>query len=178
MEFFEAVNERCSYRGVYEKSPVPREDLRKILEAGLAAPSGCNMQTTRLVAIDEPELVGKLGGMLKKSSFGTAPAAVIVLTREEISYGGVSYHVQDYSAAIQNMLLSITALGYASCWVEGYVAGYPEISKAMAKELGAPEGYWAAAYLPVGKPAEELKHVEKLSFEKRAGFNGFSGGEL
>lgn len=177
MEFFDVINARCSYRGLYESTSVPREDLKKIMEAGLAAPSGCNMQTTRLVAIDEPELVRKLGGMLKKPSFGTAPAAIVVLTREEKSYGGASYHVQDYSAAIQNMLLSITALGYASCWVEGYVTGYPEISAAMARELGAPEGYWAAAYLPVGKPASELTHVQKKEFGERAGFNRFNGGE-
>ena len=177
MEFFDVIYARFSYRGLYESTPVPREDLKKIMEAGLAAPSGCNMQTTRLVAIDEPELVKKLGGMLKKPSFGTAPAAIIVLTREEPSYGGVSYHVQDYSVAIQNMLLAITALGYASCWVEGYVTGYPEISAAMAKELDAPEGYWAAAYLPVGKPAGEFRRVQKMKFEERAGFNRFNGGE-
>lgn len=31
---------RRSYRGKYKNQPVPREDLQKILEAGLAAPSG------------------------------------------------------------------------------------------------------------------------------------------
>ena len=42
METFEAIKNRHSYRGKYKPVPVPREDLTKILEAGMAAPSGCN----------------------------------------------------------------------------------------------------------------------------------------
>ena len=41
---------RTSYRGKYTPTPVPREHLRQLLEAGLAAPSGCNKQTTSLIA--------------------------------------------------------------------------------------------------------------------------------
>ncbi len=37
---------RRSYRGKYKNQHVPREVLQKILEAGLAAPSGCNKQAT------------------------------------------------------------------------------------------------------------------------------------
>ena len=178
MDMMKTILERHSYRGKYLPVPVPREDLQAIMEAGLAAPSGCNMQTTHVVGIDDPELIGKLGGMLRKPNFATAPAAVIVFAREEKSYGGVSYHVQDYAAAIENMLLAVTALGYASCWVEGYVTGYPEVAKAMAAELNAPEGYDAVAYLPVGIPADGLRRVQKKDFAERAGFNGFDGGDI
>lgn len=176
MELFEAIKARCSYRGKYYDTPVPREDLKCIMEAGLAAPSGCNMQTTRLAGVDDPALIKHMGGMLRKPNFGTAPAAILVLTKEEISYGGASYHVQDYSAAIENMLLAITALGYASCWVEGYVTRYPEVAAAMAAAVNAPDGYSVVAYLPVGKPAEEYRYVQKKAFEERAAFNSFDGG--
>ena len=39
MELFEAIFARRSYRGMYKADPVPREDLKKIAEAALAAPS-------------------------------------------------------------------------------------------------------------------------------------------
>ena len=74
------------------------------------------------------------------------------------------------------MLLAITALGYASCWVEGYVAGFENVSKGMAELLNAPEGYSVVAYLPVGVPMSDLRRAPKKSFEERAGFNGFTGG--
>lgn len=176
MDFFDAVNERCSYRWTYEQTPVPRSDLRRIMEAGLAAPSGCNLQTTRVVGVDDPELIKKLGGLLNRGHFASAPAAIVVLTRVEEAFGGVSYNVQDYSAAIQNMLLAVTALGYASCWVEGYVAGFEDVAKGMAEALGVPEEYSVVAYLPVGKPMGGMRRAPKMDFEERAGFNGFSGG--
>lgn len=51
---------RHSYRGTYLPTPVPRQHLKTILEAGLAAPSGCNKQTTSLIAVDDPVLLEQL----------------------------------------------------------------------------------------------------------------------
>jgi nitroreductase len=42
MDTLKTIKDRYSYRGKYQKAAVPREDLQKILEAGLSAPSGCN----------------------------------------------------------------------------------------------------------------------------------------
>ena len=52
MSILELIFNRRSYRGPYENASVPREDLRRIMAAGLAAPSGCNKQTTSLIAVD------------------------------------------------------------------------------------------------------------------------------
>lgn len=70
MNILELMNSRHSYRGEYENTPVPREDLIKIMQAGLAAPSGCNKQTTSLIAIDDPEVLEKLHQVL------TAPVGI------------------------------------------------------------------------------------------------------
>ena len=42
MKVTEAISRRHSYRGKYRPTPVPREDLIQIMQAGLDAPSGCN----------------------------------------------------------------------------------------------------------------------------------------
>src|SRR5438067_12951461 len=39
----------------FEAAPVPDEDLRKILQAGLAAPSGYNLQPWRFVVVRDAE---------------------------------------------------------------------------------------------------------------------------
>ena len=57
MNTLEAIQNRRSYRGRYADTAVPREDLRRILKAGLAAPSGCNKQTASLIAVDDPILM-------------------------------------------------------------------------------------------------------------------------
>lgn len=169
----EAMASRHSYRGAYLDTPVPREHLIKILEAGCAAPSGCNMQTTSFIAVDDPALKAKLFSVIKKGLGKTAPAMICVLTRKVIAYRDRTFYIQDYSAAIQNMLLAITDLGYASCWVEGHVTGTDRIGDQMSKMLGVPEEYELVAYLPVGIPAEDIPCVEKLPMESRAWFNGF-----
>ncbi len=173
MDLFDAIRGRFSYRGLFAKTPVPREDLKKIVDAGLMAPSGCNMQTTHVVAIDDPALVADMGALLNKPNFASAPAAILVLSHEVPGNGGKLYHVQDYAAAIENMLLAITAIGYASCWVEGYVRYYDDIALKMAKLIGAPSAYSVVAYLPVGVAAQPGNRVEKQPFSKRCGFNKF-----
>ncbi|MBO7348634.1 MAG: nitroreductase family protein, partial [Spirochaetales bacterium] len=55
-DLIELILKRHSYRGKYKPTPVPKEDLKLIMEAGLAAPSGCNKQTTSLIAVDDPEV--------------------------------------------------------------------------------------------------------------------------
>lgn len=173
MNTFEAIAARHSYRGAYLNTPVPRAHLKAILEAGCAAPSGCNKQTTSFIAVDDPELMEKLFTVITRGLGKTAPAMICILTRKIIAYSDRTFYIQDYSAAIQNMLLAIEDLGYASCWVEGHVTGTDKIGKKMAEILGVPEGYDLICYLPVGIPAEEVKMPEKMPFEQRAWFNGF-----
>ena len=66
MDVTEAILGRRSYRGKYKNIPVPRGDLIKIMEAGLAAPSGCNRQTTSLIAVDDPEVLASRRGRTKQ----------------------------------------------------------------------------------------------------------------
>ena len=173
MNTLETIAARHSYRGLYQDVPVPREHLKMILEAGCAAPSGCNKQTTSFIAVDDPNLMEQLFTVITRGLGKTAPAMICVLSQRIIAYRDRCYAVQDYAAAIQNMLLAITDLGYASCWVEGHVTGTDRIGEKMAAMLGVPEDYELICYLPVGIPAEECKIVEKQSFEERAWFNGF-----
>lgn len=98
---------------------------------------------------------------------------ICVLTKRIFAYRDKCFATQDYSAAIENMLLTIVDLGYQSCWVEGHVTDDDRIGYQMAKILGVPDEYELVCFLPVGKPLEEIKRVEKLPFEERAWFNGF-----
>ena len=173
MNTLEAISGRFSYRGTYRNTPVPREHLTMILQAGLDAPSGCNKQTTSLIAVDDKELLARLNQVIDPPMAETAPAMVCVLTRKIIAYRDRTFYVQDYAAAIENMLLAIHDLGYASCWVEGHVTGTDRIGDQMAKMLGVPEEYELVCYLPVGVPAEDMICVEKQPLEQRAWFNGF-----
>lgn len=178
MTLTDIINSRRSYRGKYDTTPVPRDDLVTIMKAGLAAPSGCNKQTTSLIAVDDPEVLAKLKGVIDPPVAETAPAAICVLTRRINAYRDRCFAVQDYSAATENMLLAIEALGYKSCWYEGHITDVDDIGRKMADILGVPEEYELVCFLPVGKAVSEASVPKKKSFEERAWFNGFGRAEL
>ena len=173
MNVLQAIEARHSYRGRYLDQPVPREDLERILRAGLCAPSGCNKQTTSLIAVDDPAVLAKLREVIRPPIAQTAPAMICVLTKRIIAYADRCYSVQDYAAATQNMLLAIVALGYQSCWIEGHITDADAIGRQMADILGVPNEYDLVCFLPVGVAAEAVRPPEKLPFEVRAWFNGF-----
>lgn len=172
-DIFDVISCRSSYRGSYKAQPVPREHLTKIMQAGLDAPSGCNRQTTSLIAVDEPQLLHDLLSLIDPPICADAPAIICVLTQRICAYRDKCFSVQDYSAAIQNMLLAIKALGYESCWFEGHITDDDNIGARLAERLGVPEGYELVCVLPVGAAAQPLSSPKKKSFGERAWFNGF-----
>ena len=173
MNVIDIIRNRHSYRGKFKSAPVPREDLITIMEAGLAAPSGCNKQTTSLIAVDDPEVLKKVHAVIEPPVGETAPAIICVLTRRICAYRDKCFAVQDYAAAIENMLLAIVELGYQSCWYEGHITDEDRIGDKMAAILGVPETYELIAYLPVGIPEAPGKRVRKKPLSERAWFNGF-----
>ena len=177
MTLMETVKSRTSYRGEYESTIIPKSDLRKIMEAGLAAPSGCNTQTTSLIAVDDVDLLDRLREVLKPKVAQTAPAIICVLTQKIVAYRDRCFNIQDYSAAIQNMLLAAVELGYQSCWYEGYITDVDAIGRKMADILGVPDDYELVCFLPIGVASQALTYANKKPFEERAWFNGFRRAE-
>lgn len=173
MNTIETIGKRRSYRGKYKQEPVPREDIVTIMQAGLDAPSGCNKQTTYFIAVDDPAVLARLRAVIDPPVAETAPAAICVLTRRINAYRDKCFAVQDYSAAIENMLLTITALGYQSCWYEGHITDDDRICDKMAEILNVPNEYELVCFLPVGIAEDDIKPPRKRSFEERAWFNSF-----
>ena len=175
MNVTEAINKRHSYRGNYLPEPVSHNDLVKIMEAGIAAPSGCNKQTTSFIAVDDPDILKKIIGVIDPPVCETAPAIIVVLTQRINAYRDRCFSVQDYSAAIENMLLTIVELGYQSCWYEGHITDEDRICDKIANILSVPDDYEVVSILPVGVAENEPSNPKKKEFKERAWFNTFKG---
>ena len=173
MNVLDAIHNRHSYRGKFKNTPVPKDDLIKIMQAGLDAPSGCNKQTTFLIAVDDLEILEKLHSVINPPIAETAPAAICVLSKRINAYRDRCFAVQDYSAAIQNMLLAIVELGYQSCWYEGHITDDDRICDKMAKVLNIPDDYELVCFLPVGIAESVVSAPRKKPFDERAWFNSF-----
>ncbi len=175
MDLFEALAARHSYRGPYTDQDVPREDLRKIVTAGIQAPSGKNFQTTRFAIVDDLELVRQIGQM-HTSNIAVQQArafiACIIDRQPQAVYEGHSFQIEDCAAAVENMLLAITAMGYASVWIDGWLR-VQNRAEQIGALLGVPPTKVIRVLLPVGVPAERWPQKEKLPVEARTGFNHY-----
>ncbi|WP_066738388.1 GNAT family N-acetyltransferase [Butyrivibrio sp. AE2032] len=170
----ETIAVRHSYRGRFSEEPVPEEDLKTIASAGIAAPSGCNKQTTDIIVVNDPDVLGKIKASIDPPVAQTAPAMIVVLSRKINAYRDRCFAIQDYSAAIENMLLAIVELGYQSCWYEGHITDEDRICDKIASILNVPEGYDVVCVLPVGKALEEFHAPSKKPFSERVKFNSFT----
>ncbi len=170
----ETIAVRHSYRGRFSEEPVPEEDLKTIASSGIAAPSGCNKQTTDIIVVNDPDVLGKIKASIDPPVAQTAPAMIVVLSRKINAYRDRCFAIQDYSAAIENMLLAIVELGYQSCWYEGHITDEDRICDKIASILNVPEGYDVVCVLPVGKALDDFHAPSKKSFSERVKFNSFT----
>ncbi len=175
MELFEAIQNRHSYRGPFLDQPVPREDLRRIVHAGLMAPSGCNAQTTNFVIVDDAAMVktiNQLPGANMAMQQAKAYITCIIDVKPKAVYESFDFQLEDCAAAVENMMLAITALGYATVWVDGWLLQQNR-AQVIGEMLDVPESKRILVILPIGRPAETPSAREKMPFESRAWFNQF-----
>jgi nitroreductase len=170
MDLFEAINKRHSYRGDFKPDPVPDSDLKTIVEAGIKAPSGCNAQTTDFIIVTNNQSVKKIGEITGYPFVKNAPSLIVCAVTDTPVYHGISFEKEDCAAAVENMLLAITALGYASVWVDGALRREKRAEK-IGQLLNLANGRRVQVILPVGIPVEDRKQKEKKSFSERASWN-------
>jgi len=178
MEFFTTIAKRHSYRGSFADEPVLREHLISIVQAGLLAPSGLNGQTTEFVIVDDHAIMQEIHKLHPKNKAMQQAKAFIAclfdVTPKPI-YENCSFQVEDCSAAVQNMLLAITDLNYASVWVDGWLR-LNNHAQILGELLNIPENKIIRVILPIGVPTKPvLSKVQKKPFAERAWFNAYGG---
>ena len=166
MDFFEAVTKRYSHRSAYEPTVVPDEDLAKIVDAGLRAPSGCNEQTTSFIVITNSEMRAEIAKIFNSEAVSTAPAIIVAHTKKVTFNFDLDFELEDYGAAIENILLAATAMGYASLWLDGGTR-LNGTDTALAKLLNLPEGQQVRTIMPIGIPKTYGKQAPRKPAEER-----------
>lgn len=115
----EAIKSRRSIRKYKDAMP-EHEDIEKVIEAGLYAASGKNLQSSIIVAVTNRELRDRLSEMNRKiggwdegyDPFYGAPVVLIVLADRNSNN-----HVYDGSLTMGNMMQAAYCLGLGSCWI-------------------------------------------------------------
>lgn len=171
MDIFSLIKERRSIRK-YQDKQIDREDLEKIIEAGLYAPSAGGGQRARIVAVYNKELSEKIGKLnlmhfdrrnlagsyvsfeqpsniddpTIKNGFYGAPTVCIIFGPKNFFYS-----VPDAFCCAENMVLEAANLGIASCIiVRGEETFDNEAGMALLKEWHIPDTEIARCFVLLG----------------------------
>ncbi len=145
----------------YRPVDVPYDILIEAIEAGRWAPSSGNLQNWRFIIVKNREKIKKIAEACNYQGFvAEAPALIVVCsnTDEVVSYYGKRgkfYAIQNVAAAIENILLYLSAKGLGSCWIGAFD------EKKIKEILEVPEGVEIHAVITVGYPDEEPKSNRK-----------------
>lgn len=143
MDALEAIRKRRSVRK-YTGAPIPRADLETLIDAARLAATGGNRQPWDFIVITERETIDKLK---VAAEWMDKAGAIIAVVLDPSS----RWWLEDGSAAIENILLASTALGYGSCWLEGWTLPHEQEFKDL---LGVPQEKRLLTLIPIGVPVE------------------------
>jgi nitroreductase len=122
-EFFNLLRDRRSIR-YFDKKPIEKEILERILSAAVLAPSVENTQPWHFHVITNPEFKKK---MMETSCYGDfidGSATFVVVSCDKAAKGATQKTIwnpreMEYSCAIamHSAMLAATTIGIGSCWV-------------------------------------------------------------
>jgi nitroreductase len=184
-DVFEAIAKRRTVRK-FTDTPVPEEDLMKILDAARMAPSSGNQQAWRFLVIRDPDRIARIKRVgidetrkairvhpdipndKKEEAIANteaylegifaAPVLIAVLGDRETTYPDYLRH--DLPLAAANLMLAARALGYGTMYGTDFV---PLTAQRAAMEI--PDRYEIACTIALGVPASWPEPPEKKDLE-------------
>ncbi len=184
METLECIRKRRSIRK-YKDKPIEWDNVVKILDAARMAPSSGNIQNWKFVVLKEPANIKKISKACYDQDWISEAPVVIVATADpeqtERFYGVRGerlYSAQNCAAAIENMLLTATALGLGSCWVGAFDESKIRVLLQLPEEI-IPHAVITIGYadeaplLPQKKRLEWIVGLEKYKGRKKSPIRGY-----
>lgn len=166
MDVFEAIKGRRSIRA-FKRRDVSDENVEKLIDAAMWAPSAGNIQPCEFIIIRKPDVKRRLAEAAWEQSFiEEAAVAIVVCANENRSsqrYGdrGKSlYCIQDTAAAIQNIHLAAYSLGLGTCWIGAFK------EHDVRQILNVPQGIRPVAIVPVGYAAKSASPRSKRPMDQ------------
>jgi nitroreductase len=160
-ETIKTIKSRKSVRH-FTGDAVSKEDLKKLLEAGMSAPTAVNKQPWSFVAVTDRKTLDALADKLPSAKMlFQAGAAIIICAIPEKAYDKIKeFAVIDCSLAGENILLSAESLGLGALWT----ASYPDPARmsTVREILNIPDDIIPLCVIPIGKPTGEDKPKEKF----------------
>jgi len=165
MKLEEAINKRTSIRNFSDKS-VAFGPVLEAIDAANQAPFAGNVNNLKFLIVEQKESKDHIARFSQQLWISDASWIVIICSQNKhlenlYEERGVEYAKQQAGAAIENMLLSLTAQGLASCWVG-------EFSEQEIKvKFKIPQDWNIEAIIPIGYAKSKSVKKKKADLENK-----------
>ena len=174
MTLDDIIRNRFSCRD-FEERPIPAKHIIAMCEAARWAPSACNSQNCRFIAVSDPERIARIrneamGPVIGNKWLRSAPLLIVGCSKLDIvadrigtTVTGIEYYPIDFGIAMEHIVLKATELGLGTCWV-GWLR-----EERLKEILNIPKRIRAMALLAVGyakspAPKRSRKPLDKILF--------------
>ena len=147
----------------FKDRPVSDELLRKILQAGLMAPHGCNVCATRFLILRTPE-----EWRLVSSDLPIEHGVMVVVCQDTSMYRTLRFDERvpqnlyfDAAAAADHICLMAHALGLGACWL----THGEETQVRLREHFGLPEHFLSRCHVIMGWPDEAPIKSQRMRLE-------------
>ncbi|MFA5404074.1 MAG: nitroreductase family protein [Ignavibacteria bacterium] len=163
-EVIKTIKNRKSVRHFTGES-VSKDDLKKILESAMNAPTAVNKQPWSFVVATDRKILDALADSLPYAKMLAKAGAVIIVCAipEKAHDGKTEFAIIDCSLAGENILLTVESLGLGAVWTAAYP--YNERMNAVRNVLGIPQNIIPLNVIPIGHPTGEDKPKDKFNEE-------------
>ena len=157
MTLIEDMLKRRSVRK-YTGEKISKDNLEKILQAALLAPTGRNKKPCNFLIVENKETLKKLANAKESGSqmLAHADKAIVVIANTIIS----DTWIEDSSIALAYMHLMAASLNVGSCWVQIHLRktkSGEDSEKAVKDIVGIDDYFRVVGILSLGMPDGEVK---------------------
>ena len=180
MKFNQILELRRSVRS-FDSKPARRKDLTALIEAARLAPSACNSQTWRFVAVTDRKIIQQIcyeamRPVIPNKWIAEAPLVIVGCSQLDVianrigsGITGIEYYQIDLGIAMEHIVLKATELGLGTCWIgwfrEDKIKEILEIPKKIKVSAMLAVGYSKAA----ATKKRKRKPLKKIMFSEKWG---------
>lgn len=172
MNLDKIIKERHSVRCFKKNKKIDYKKIIEVIEAGNHAPLAGNIYALKFILVQDKKKIKELSEAAQQDFFEDVDYAIVICSDKhdlDKSYyeRGKIYSRQQAGASIQNMLLKITELGLATCWVGAFS------EEMVSRILKIPEGVDIEAILPIGIEMGKAKQERKPDLDRVLNFDSW-----
>ncbi|MDD4352843.1 MAG: nitroreductase family protein [Candidatus Nanoarchaeia archaeon] len=160
MDALECINSRRSIRK-YKNKTIPSGIVRKLIIAGMNAPSAYNSQPWIFILIKNQKTKNIIIEAKGGSQFIMKAPLIIACCYDENKSPDKYHNIENVSLAAENILLAAHVLRLGACYIGAFDPENLKVEKKISEALNLPKNVHLVSLISIGYP-DELPKSKKM----------------